>query len=112
MYYNKSKLERPRFREKDLVYFLRRNIKITRSNNKLNYKKFGSFKVKRNIKNISYEFHFLLTMRIYFIFHISLLELANLDILIRPAPEIYSDLQEEIYTVEKVFKVRKNRKIL
>jgi hypothetical protein len=92
MYYNKSKLEGSRFREGDLVYLLRRNIKIIRSSNKLDYKKFGPFKIKRNIKNISYEFYLLFTIRIYPVFHISLLELANLDTPVGPAPEIYLDL--------------------
>jgi hypothetical protein len=92
MYYNKSKLKKPRFREGDLVYLLRRNIKIIRLSDKLDYKKFGLFKVKRNIRDISYEFYFLLTMRIHPVFHISLLELADLDTPIGPAPEIYSDL--------------------
>jgi hypothetical protein len=92
MYYNKSKLEESRFRKKDLVYLLRRNIKIIRPSDKLNHKKFGPFKVKRNIKNISYELHLLPTIRIYPVFHISLLELADLDIPTRPGPEIYSDL--------------------
>jgi hypothetical protein len=92
MYYNKSKLEEPRFRERNLVYLLRRNIKTIRPNNKLDYKKFGPFKVKRNIKNISYEFHFSLTIRIYPIFYISLLELADPDTPTGPTPEIYLDL--------------------
>jgi hypothetical protein len=92
MYYNKLKLERPRFREESLIYLLRRNIKITKPSNKLNYKKFGPFKIKRNIKNISYELYFLPTIKIYLIFHISLLELADLDIPAGPAPEIYPNL--------------------
>jgi hypothetical protein len=108
MYYNKSKLERPRFRKKNLVYLLRRNIKITRPSDKLNYKKFGPFKIKRNIKDISYEFYFPFTIRIHPVFHISLLELADLDTPIGSAPEIHPNLQEKIYTVEKVFKVRRN----
>jgi hypothetical protein len=112
MYYNKLKLERPRFRERDLVYLLRRNIKIIRLSNKLDYKKFGPFKVKRNIKDISYELHLLLTIRIHPIFHISLLEPADLNTPAGPAPEIYLDLQEEVYTVEKILKVRKHRKTL
>jgi hypothetical protein len=45
-------------------------------------------------------------------FHISLLESANLDTPTGSAPEIYSDLQEEVYTVEKILKVRKYRKTL
>jgi hypothetical protein len=92
MYYNKSKLERSRFREGDLVYLLRRNIKITRPSNKFDYKKFGPFKVKRNIKDISYEFHLLPMIRIYLIFYISLLESANLDTPTGPASEIYPNL--------------------
>jgi hypothetical protein len=92
MYYNKSKLEKSRFREEDLVYLLRRNIKITRPSNKLDYKKFGPFKVKRNIKNINYKLYLLFTIRIHLIFHIFLLELANLNISAGPAPEIYPNL--------------------
>jgi hypothetical protein len=92
MYYNKSKFEGPRFREEDLVYLLRRNIKTTRPSNKFDYKKFGSFKVKRNIKDINYELHLLPTIRIYPVFHIFLLELADPDTPARPAPEIHSDL--------------------
>jgi hypothetical protein len=92
IYYNKSKLKGSRFRKKDLVYFLRRNIKTIRPSNKLDYKKFGSFKIKRNIKNISYELYFSFTIKIYPIFHISLLESADLDTPARPAPEIYPNL--------------------
>jgi hypothetical protein len=56
LYANKSKFGRPRLRERDLVYLLRRNIKTTRLNDKLDLKKIGLFKVKRNIRNISFEF--------------------------------------------------------
>jgi hypothetical protein len=92
MYYNKSKLKRSRFRERDLVYLLRKNIKTIRPNNKLDHKKFGLFKVKRNIKNISYELYLSLTIKIYPIFHISLLKLADPNTPIKPAPEIYFNL--------------------
>ena len=92
MYYNNSKLEGPRFREGDLVYLLRRNIKTTRFSDKLDYKKFGPFKVKRNIKDISYELYLLFTIRIYSVFYISLLESADPDTPTGPAPEIYPNL--------------------
>jgi hypothetical protein len=112
MYYNKSKFEGPRFRKGDLIYLLRRNIKTIRLSDKLDYKKFGLFKVKRNIKDISYELYLLLTMRIYPIFYISLLEPANPDTPIKSTPEIHFNLQKKIYTVEKILKIRKYRKIL
>jgi hypothetical protein len=92
MYYNKSKLEGPRFRERDLVYFLRQNIKTIRPSDKLDHKKFGLFKIKRNIKDINYEFHLLSTMRIHPVFYISLLESADLDTPTGSAPEIYFNL--------------------
>jgi hypothetical protein len=92
MYYNKLKLEKPRFRERNLVYLLRRNIKIIRPSDKFDHKKFGLFKVKRNIKNINYELYFLLIIRIHPVFYISLLESADPDTPTRLAPEIYPDL--------------------
>ena len=92
MYYNKSKLEKSRFREENLIYLLRRNIKTIKPSDKLDYKKFDPFKVKRNIKDISYELYLPLTIRIYPVFHISLLEPADSDTPIKSASEIYFNL--------------------
>ena len=44
-YYNKSYLKGPRFKRRDKVYLLQRNIKITRPLNKLDYKKIRLFKI-------------------------------------------------------------------
>jgi hypothetical protein len=88
LYVNKSKLEGSRLREGDLVYLLRRNIKIIRLSDKLDSKKIGLFKIKRNIRNISFELKFSSIMRIYSIFHISLLEPAHFDISESLAPEL------------------------
>jgi hypothetical protein len=54
-YVNKLKLESPRLRERDIIYLLRHNIKITRLSDKLDSKKIGLFKIKRNIRNISFK---------------------------------------------------------
>jgi hypothetical protein len=80
LYINRSRLERPYLREKNLIYLLRRNIKIIRPSDKLDSKKIGPFKVKRNIRNISFELKLSLLMRIYPIFHFLLLEPAHPDI--------------------------------
>jgi hypothetical protein len=85
---------------------------MTKPSDKLDHKKFGPFKIKRNIKDISYKLYLPLTMRIHFIFHISLLESADSDTPAGPVSEIYPDLQKKVYTVEKVLKVRKYRKTL
>ena len=88
LYANKSRLEKSRLREKDLIYLLRRNIKITRPSDKLDSKKIGLFKIKRNIRDISFELKFPPTIRIYPIFHISLLESAHPDISKSLTPEL------------------------
>jgi hypothetical protein len=63
------------------VYFLKRNIETTRLSNKLNYKKFGLFRVKSNIRDISYKLELSKKIRIYLIFYISLLKLVDLNTL-------------------------------
>jgi hypothetical protein len=80
LYANKSRLGGPRLRERNLVYLLRRNIKIIKSSDKLDSKKIGLFKIKRNIRDISFEFKLSLIIKIYLIFHILLLEPAYLNI--------------------------------
>ena len=92
LYVNKSRLERPRLQKKDLVYLLRRNIKIIRLSDKLDLKKIGLFKVKRNIRNISFELKLPPTIRIYPIFYFSLLEPVHLDILKRLALKLNPEI--------------------
>jgi hypothetical protein len=55
LYYNGKRFEGPRLREGNQIYLLRRNVKITRLSDKLNYKKLSPFKIVRNIKNVSFE---------------------------------------------------------
>jgi hypothetical protein len=55
LYANKLKLESLRLRERDIIYLLRRNIKITRLSDKLDSKKIDLFKIKRNIRDISFK---------------------------------------------------------
>jgi hypothetical protein len=79
LYANRSRLEKSRFRKRNLVYLLRRNIKITRLSDKLDSKKIGPFKVKRNIRDISFELKFLSIIRIHSIFYLLLLKPVYLD---------------------------------
>jgi hypothetical protein len=88
LYANKSRLEKSYFRERNLVYLLRRNIKTIRSNDKLDLKKIGPFKIKRNIRDINFEFKLFPIIRIHLIFYILLLEPAHFDIFKGPAPEL------------------------
>ena len=88
LYVNKSRLERPYLQRENLIYLLRRNIKTIKPSDKLDLKKIGLFKIKRNIRDINFELKFSLTIRIYPIFHFSLLEPAYLNIFKDLTPEL------------------------
>ena len=109
LYVNKSKLGKSRFRERNLVYLLRRNIKIIKLSDKLDLKKIGSFKVKRNIRDISFEFKLSSTIKFYFIFHFLLLEPAYPDISKSLAPKLNPKIQKLIYKIESILAVRRRR---
>jgi hypothetical protein len=109
LYANKSKLGKPRFRKRNLIYLLRRNIKIIRPSDKLNSKKIGPFKVKRNIRDINFEFKLPLIIRIHPVFHISLLKPAYPDIPEELILELDSEIQKLVYNVKSILAVRKRR---
>ena len=88
LYANKFRLGESRFREKDLIYLLRQNIKTIRPSDKLDLKKIGLFKVKWNIRDISFEFKLSPIIKIYPIFYISLLEPVYSDISKGSVPEL------------------------
>jgi len=109
LYANRSRLEKPRLREGDLVYLLRRNVKIIRLSDKLDLKKIGLFKVKRNIRNINFELKLLSSIRIYPVFHFLLLEPAHSDILKGLAFKLDPKIQKLVYDVESILAVRRRR---
>ena len=102
-YANKKRLKGPTFREGDMVYLLRRNIKTTRPSDKLDFKKLGPFPVKKVISNTNYELSLPKTMRIHPIFHISLLEEASENEEIQDCIEV---LDENEYEVEEILDTR------
>jgi hypothetical protein len=59
---------------------------------RLSNKKFGLFRVKRNIRDINYKLELPKIIRIYLIFYILLLKPADLDILKGLAPKLYPDI--------------------
>jgi hypothetical protein len=109
LYANKSKFGKPRLRARDLIYLLRRNIKIIKPSDKLDSEKIGLFKVKRNIRDISFELKLPLTIKIYLIFYISLLEPAYPDTPKGLAPELDPKIQKLVYNIESILTVRKRR---
>jgi hypothetical protein len=61
------------FKKRDKVYLIQRNIQTKQLNTKLDYKKLGSFKIKRIIGLVNYKLVLPKTMNIHPVFYISLL---------------------------------------
>ena len=54
-YHNQHRFKESMFKKRDKVYLLWKNIETTRSSSKLNYIKIKSFKIIRNIKEVSFK---------------------------------------------------------
>ena len=75
IYYNSKRIRGLIFLKRDLVYLLRKNIKIKRLNSKLDYTKLRLYKIKKVLEKIIYKLELFNIMRIHLIFYIFLLEL-------------------------------------
>jgi hypothetical protein len=69
-----------KFKEGNKIYLFRKNIKIKRLSNKLNYKKLRLFKINKKVRSINYKLKLLETIKIYLVFYILLLELVSPNI--------------------------------
>ena len=98
-YYNKKRRDAPPFKEGEKVFLLRRNIKTKRPNDKLDHKKLGPFKIEKKIGKLSYRLKLPHKMRIYPVFHVSLLEKANQN-----AEQYRTEVEadEKEYEVERI----------
>ena len=77
-YYNKYRSKESMLKKKNKVYLLQKNIKTTRSSSKLDYIKIKSFKIVRNIKEVSFKLKLLEEMlRKHSVFYIFLLKLVS-----------------------------------
>ena len=72
----------PILKKRDKIYLLRKNIKITRLNNKLDYTKLGLYRVKKILRLVNYKLDLLKKIRIYLSFYIFILKLVNLETLV------------------------------
>ena len=88
---NRKRSEKPDLKEGRMVYLLRKNIKIKRPNDKLDYTKLRPFKIEKKLGPVTFKLIMLKGMRIHLIFHISLLELTTTNIILRSI-----DLDQEI----------------
>ena len=75
-YYNIKRIKRSSFEKRSKTYLFYKNITIKRSNDKLDFKKFGLFIIARKISEHNYKLSLSKTIQIHLIFNISLFELA------------------------------------
>ena len=66
-----------------MIYLLRKNIKIKRSSDKLDYTKLRPFKIKKKLGKVIFKLIMPKGMRIHLIFYISLLKITTTNIILR-----------------------------
>ena len=105
-YHNQHHAGAPTLKERDKVYLLQKNIKMTRPSNKLDHAKIRPFKIIRNIKETSFKLELPESMQQkHSVFHISLLKLAPVEVpVLTQISDSYLMKQEEQYEVEQVLK--------
>jgi len=84
------------------VYLRTNNIHIKQRSKKLNNKSIKSFKIKRNIKRLSYKLDLFKKMQIHSIFHAFMLQCCNQFISLQ-ITETFVKFNEE-YKVENILK--------
>ena len=106
-YYNIRRMKGLSLKEEDKVYLLYRNITTKRPNDKLDFKKLGPFVISRKISENNYKLSLPKTIRIHFIFYISLLELALKSI--QPQERQIEITPNQEYKVETIFNEQRER---
>jgi hypothetical protein len=105
----------PEFKIGDRVWLLRKHIQTKRPSKKLDYQRFGPFKIIKQINPVSYRLELPSTMQIHPVFHVSLLEPYHESTIsgrtLPPPPPIEVDNEME-YEVEEILDSRiKNRRL-
>jgi len=79
-YYNPKRSKGPILEEGGKVYLLRQNIRLKRPYEKLDFKKYGPYKIEKKFLDLVYKLKLPKGSYRYLVFYISLLELAPINI--------------------------------
>jgi hypothetical protein len=100
-----ERVEGPTLQEGDHVYLFSRNLHSKRPSAKLDFKKYGPFRVARKVATSNFELDLPTTMKVRTkVFHVSLLEPAPRKVPLEKKVEIEAD--EEEFDVEEVLDSR------
>ena len=109
-YVNKKRKKGPQLKEGDKVYLLTKNLMTKRSTKKLNHTKVGSFFIKAVKRSVNYELSLSKNIRIHSIFHINLLESADLSTFIQE--EFHFEDSKEKYAVKVILNKRDQKYLI
>jgi len=115
-YYNKNHRQEPTLKEGDKVRLLTRNIRTKRPSKKLDFKKYGPFKITKVISPVTYELQLPKKFRNHNVFHISLLEPVSKHQDPRtepsqPSPIELEEEETEEYELEAIVDDRDNERL-
>ncbi len=85
------------------MYLFTKNLKIRKLSKKLNYVKVESFLVKKTKKSINYELDLPKSAKVFLVFYILLLELANSITSLQDTFYFHSQ-EEKQYKVKKILR--------
>ena len=113
-YYNKNHRQEPTLKEGDKVHLLTRNIRTKRPSKKLDFKKYGPFKITKVISPVTYQLQLPKKFKNHNVFHISLLEPISKCQDPRPEPSQPSPIELEEaemaeFNFEAIIKDRYNK---
>ncbi len=76
-YENKKQKTVFQLKKRDKIYFFTKNLRTKKLSKKLNYIKVGSFFVKKTKKSVNYKLDLFKNAKVFSVFYILLLELAD-----------------------------------
>ena len=103
-YANQKRSGRPDLSKGDKVYLFRKNIKTKQPSLKLDYVKLGLFRIKEKKGPVTFTLKLLKDIKIYPIFHISLLKPALLNAKLAISMLINEDILNNEYDIEDILK--------
>ena len=91
-------------KKRNKIYLHTKNLKINKERNKkLDHVKVESFFIKNVKKLMNYELNFLVDVKVWLVFHVSLLKSTHLETLIQITFR-YSKQEDQEYEVERILR--------
>ncbi len=107
-YQNKKQKTIFQLKERDKIYLFTKNFRTKKLNKKLNYIKIELFLVKKIKKSVNYKLDLFKNVRIFSVFYILLLKLANSIIFLQNIFYFYLQKKKQ-FKIEKILQ-QKNQK--